>query len=366
MSSVACRTASAPDSNRYTSLAASADGRRLIATLANPAERFWRLPIADTPVDASAATAHRLDDRTWILSSTGPGLSRCTSRRRARATESGSSPTERRPSCGARRTRESSAAPRSRQTDVASPSRSQQRRQNPVVRDERRRDRRARGDRIARVAGRTGVDAGWTIDHVGGDRWTACRISSASHWTARRSPVAGILRRSRVVSRRRLPRVLGRRHRHHVPGKSHHRGSGSPYPFPNLTLTRGARRLRFFHGQRALVVMRGDIQHKNLWLVDLDDRRRASVDQPAARLQRAGFRYLSRWPRDRPRARARTLGRRAHRSRRTRLNQLHIHPSRYARDRLASQRAAFDRSPGGLPVLNQPRRTVRASSFISA
>ena len=38
---------------------------------------------------------------------------------------------------------------------------------------------------------------------------------------------------------------------------------------PNLTLTRGARRLRFFHGQRALVVMRGEIQHKNLWLVDL-------------------------------------------------------------------------------------------------
>ena len=46
--------------------------------------------------------------------------------------------------------------------------------------------------------------------------------------------------------------------------------TGSPYPFPNLTLTRGARRLRFFQGQRALVVLRGDIRHKNLWLIDLD------------------------------------------------------------------------------------------------
>jgi Tol biopolymer transport system component len=43
-----------------------------------------------------------------------------------------------------------------------------------------------------------------------------------------------------------------------------------PHPLPNLTLTRGARRLRFFQGRRALVVMRGDIQHKDLWLVDLE------------------------------------------------------------------------------------------------
>jgi hypothetical protein len=33
------------------------------------------------------------------------------------------------------------------------------------------------------------------------------------------------------------------------------------HPLPNLTLTRGARRLRFFERRRALVVMRGGIQH---------------------------------------------------------------------------------------------------------
>lgn len=45
---------------------------------------------------------------------------------------------------------------------------------------------------------------------------------------------------------------------------------GTPYAIPNLTLTRGARRLRFFGGNHALVMMRGEIQHKDLWSIDLD------------------------------------------------------------------------------------------------
>jgi Tol biopolymer transport system component len=42
------------------------------------------------------------------------------------------------------------------------------------------------------------------------------------------------------------------------------------YPLPNLTLSRGARHLRFLPGRRALVVLRGEIRHKNLWLIDLE------------------------------------------------------------------------------------------------
>jgi len=38
---------------------------------------------------------------------------------------------------------------------------------------------------------------------------------------------------------------------------------------PPLTLTRGARHLVFTSGGRSLVVLRGEIQHKNLWLIDL-------------------------------------------------------------------------------------------------
>jgi Tol biopolymer transport system component len=42
------------------------------------------------------------------------------------------------------------------------------------------------------------------------------------------------------------------------------------HPLPALTLTRGARHLAFLPGGRAIVLLRGEIQHKNLWLVDLE------------------------------------------------------------------------------------------------
>ena len=47
------------------------------------------------------------------------------------------------------------------------------------------------------------------------------------------------------------------------------KADGSPYPMPRLTLTRGARHLAFMPGRRSLVVLRGKLQHKNLWLIDL-------------------------------------------------------------------------------------------------
>ena len=44
---------------------------------------------------------------------------------------------------------------------------------------------------------------------------------------------------------------------------------GAPRPLPNLILTRGARRLAFLGGDDALVIMKGDISHKEFWVVDL-------------------------------------------------------------------------------------------------
>jgi WD40-like Beta Propeller Repeat len=44
---------------------------------------------------------------------------------------------------------------------------------------------------------------------------------------------------------------------------------GRPYPIPALILTRGARRLVFRSDARSIVVLRGDVGHKNFWLVDL-------------------------------------------------------------------------------------------------
>jgi len=42
------------------------------------------------------------------------------------------------------------------------------------------------------------------------------------------------------------------------------------HPLPTLTLTRGARHLTFLNGGRALVFLRGEIQHKDLWQIDLE------------------------------------------------------------------------------------------------
>ena len=39
------------DLDRYTSVAASRDGRRIVATIANPSATLWRVPLLDRPVD---------------------------------------------------------------------------------------------------------------------------------------------------------------------------------------------------------------------------------------------------------------------------------------------------------------------------
>jgi len=42
------------------------------------------------------------------------------------------------------------------------------------------------------------------------------------------------------------------------------------HPLPDLTLTRGARHLTLLAGGRSLMFLRGEMQHKNLWIIDLD------------------------------------------------------------------------------------------------
>jgi Tol biopolymer transport system component len=44
---------------------------------------------------------------------------------------------------------------------------------------------------------------------------------------------------------------------------------GRPHSLPNLLLTRGARRVAFLRDGQSLVILRGDIGHKNLWLINL-------------------------------------------------------------------------------------------------
>ena len=45
---------------------------------------------------------------------------------------------------------------------------------------------------------------------------------------------------------------------------------GAPFPLPSLALSRGGRRMVFLPGGRELIVLRGEIGHRNLWLINLN------------------------------------------------------------------------------------------------
>ena len=45
---------------------------------------------------------------------------------------------------------------------------------------------------------------------------------------------------------------------------------GTPHDLAKLILTRGARRLAFLGADDTLVIMKGDITHKEFWIVDLE------------------------------------------------------------------------------------------------
>jgi Tol biopolymer transport system component len=57
---------------------------------------------------------------------------------------------------------------------------------------------------------------------------------------------------------------------------------GRPYPLPSVMLTRGARRVAFFRDPTELVILAGEIGHKNFWLLDLrTGTRRILAELPA-------------------------------------------------------------------------------------
>ena len=58
---------------------------------------------------------------------------------------------------------------------------------------------------------------------------------------------------------------------------------GRPYALPTLILTRGARRVAFSPDGRSLVVLRGDFNHKDFWIIDLQTgAERLLAELPAA------------------------------------------------------------------------------------
>jgi Tol biopolymer transport system component len=259
-----------PGLDRFTSLAASADGGRVVATVANPKGTLWRLLVADTPVDASAATPIPLTTGRGFSPRLGPGYLLYVSSKGAGDgiwKLANGAATELWSAADARIIGGPEVAPDGHRVAFS------------VAR---------RGRTLLYVMNADGTNARVVTESLelrGAPAWTPDGQSITSAVDVNGTPHLF------QISLQGAPVPLVREYALDPvwsPGGEFVVYSGadvgttfpvravtagaSPHPIPNLTLTRGARRLRFFSGRRTLVVMRGEIQHKNLWLIDLDTR----------------------------------------------------------------------------------------------
>ena len=254
---------------RYTSLASSADGRRLVATLASPKGTLWRLPI--TGVRAEMSLVRRIPLTTGNGSSPrfGAGYLLYVSSK-----GTGDSIWKLQGDVAA----EVWSAPDAR--IVGGPA---------VARDGRRIafSIRQNGQTFLYVANADGTDARIVTKSF--------ELQGAPAWTpdGRAITVAaitsGIPRLFSVPLDGRSPAPLAQEHSVDPVwspdgelvaftgpdiGTTFEvkaiKADGSPHQLPRLTLTRGARHLSFLPGRRSLLVLRGEIRHKNLWLIDLE------------------------------------------------------------------------------------------------
>jgi Tol biopolymer transport system component len=255
--------------DRYTSLAASADGRHLVATLASPKGTLWRLPITGRRAEASAARRIPLTTGNGSSPRLGTGYLLYVSSKGAsdsiwrlqddKATELWSAPDAR---------------------IIGGPA---------IARDERRIafSIRQNGQTLLYAANADGTDAriaAKSLELRGAPAWA---VDGQSITVA--AVVDGAPQLFNVPLDGGPPAPLV--HEYSVDpvwsadgtvvvfsgadiGTTFEvraaKADGSTHRLPKLTLTRGARHLSFMPGQRSLVVLRGEIRHRNLWLIDLE------------------------------------------------------------------------------------------------
>jgi Tol biopolymer transport system component len=254
--------------DRYTSLAASADGRRLVATLASPKTTLWRLQITDSPAEVSAAARISLTTSTGFSPRLGPNYLLYVS-----ATDTGDSiwklvdgnGTELWSGQGARVIGGPAISPDGRYIAFSV-------RQN--------------GKTLLYEVEADGTNArivSDSLDLQGAPAWApdgqSITTAAVDH---------GVPRLFRVPVDARSPTLLVQEYSVDpawAPDGRYVVYSGpdvgttfsvkamtaeaAAHTLPALTLTRGARHLVLLPGGRALVFLRGEIQHKNLWLLDL-------------------------------------------------------------------------------------------------
>lgn len=257
------------DLDRYTSLSASADGRRVVVTLANPKRTLWRLPIGDSLAQVSAAAPVALTTSTGFSPRLGNDFLLYVS-----ATGTGESIWK---------------LANQTATELWSGKEAQVFGGPPISPD---------GRSIAFSVLQRGQSLLYVMQADGTNPRivsTSLNLQGAPAWASDGNSITaadddhGAPHLFRVPIDGGSPAVLVREYSIDpawAPDGSYVVYSGAdigttfllkaatpdaaPHSLPPLTLTRGARHVAFLRGQPALVLLRGDIQHKNLWVVDLN------------------------------------------------------------------------------------------------
>jgi Tol biopolymer transport system component len=255
---------------QYTSLAASADGRRLVATIENARTGLWRVPITDGIVGESEAS--RIEVRTVGASAprAGPGYLLYVSPKgtgygiwklaEGAATELWSA-AQARPLGGA------AISPDGKQVAFAEESRSG-RRLHVMGAD-------GSGARVLAESLELRGAPTWSPD---GKSLTVSAVMDGRHRRLFRVPLDGTAPVRMFDADARNPLwsadgnllVYGDADVGPTFTVKVANADGTPRPLPPITLPRGSRRLAFVPGRRALVVLQGEMRHVNFWYVDLD------------------------------------------------------------------------------------------------
>jgi Tol biopolymer transport system component len=255
--------------DRYTSLAASADGRRVVVTLASPKRTLWRLRIADPPAEVSAAAPISLTTNTGFSPRLGPNYLLYVS---ATGTSesiwklANGTDTELWSGQGARVFGGPAISPDGRYIVFSV----RQHEQTLLY--------------VMQADGTNARIVAHSLDLRGVPTWAP---DGQSITTAADDHGVPHLFRVPVDGRSPAPFVKeysvdpawapdGRFVVYSGPdiGTTFSvkavTAEATAHPLPALTLTRGARHLTFLPGGRGLVLLRGEIRHKNLWLINLE------------------------------------------------------------------------------------------------
>jgi Tol biopolymer transport system component len=255
--------------DRYTSLAASADGKRLVATLASPTTTLWRLQIVDSPATMSAAEPIPLTTDTGFSPRLGPDYLLYVS-----ATGTGESIWK---------------FAHGVSTSLWSGEKARVLGGPAISFD---------GRYIAFSVSQHGQTSLYVMQADGSNArivTDALSLEGAPAWAPDGRSITtaahdhGVPRLFRIPIDGRAPALFVREYSVDPTWAPNGRfvlysgpdigttlsvkavnSEATPHPLPSLQLTRGARRLAFLPGGRSLALLRGDIQHKNLWLIDLE------------------------------------------------------------------------------------------------